>query len=338
MEFGKKIIVEPLKLSDELVGSFYDTNNPEFQRDAFLLARICEIFKNRKAIHPITSNDKFICYIERKAFDAFVRFANETYELRGHEATGLIVGYYFCDKDDPETTFIVGTNFLKATGPTTRVTCEFSYEDGVRHSKFCDNHKVLSLIWIHSHPGFGAFYSGTDDSTLRSLYYAPHQVGVVVDNLQHQILGYKMYGADRKQENIYIFDLDQSDDNHLHFVYTDHVRNLPKKQESIGVGISSEQDAVPSKEEIAIDYGVQQEKETPIAPQDDAPQKGFSDKDKGKSGFFSLFALIISLMVLFTSVAMSMSINKKSREIDCRLGKIEQYIEKSAQESKGFQW
>lgn len=226
MEFGKKKTISPLELSEELPKQLYPTEKPEERkRDYLVLNQLCEVFKNRAETHRETSNTSFTCYIERMAFDAFVRYANDTYKERGHEATGLIVGYYLRDKDNPESTFIVGTNFLKATGPTTRVTCEFSYEDSIRHSNYCDEHKVLPLIWIHSHPGFGAFYSGTDDSTLNTYYYAPYQVGVVVDNLQSQILGYKMYGENKRQENVYIFDLDKSNSSHLHLVYENHVRN-----------------------------------------------------------------------------------------------------------------
>lgn len=225
MEFGKKKIITPLELSEELPKQLYPTEKPEEKgRDNLVLNQLCEVFKNRAGTHSETSNASFTCYIERMAFDAFVRYANDVYKGRGHEATGVIVGYYLHDKDNPESTFIVGTNFLKATGPTTRVTCEFSYEDSIRHSNYCDEHKVLPLIWIHSHPGFGAFYSGTDDSTLKTYYYAPHQVGVVVDNLQSQILGYKMYGNNKRQENVFIFDLYKSNPSYLHFVYEEHIR------------------------------------------------------------------------------------------------------------------
>lgn len=230
MEFGKKKTISPLELSEELPKQLYPTEKPEdIGRDYFVLNQLCEVFKNRAEVHSETSNASFTCYIERMAFDAFVRYANDTYTKRGHEATGLIVGYYLHDKNNPESTFIVGTNFLKATGPTTRVTCEFSYEDSIRHSNYCDEHKVLPLIWIHSHPGFGAFYSGTDDSTLKTYYYAPYQVGVVVDNLQSQILGYKMYGENKRQENVYIFDLDKSKSDNLHFVYEKYTKNVLKR-------------------------------------------------------------------------------------------------------------
>lgn len=230
MEFGNKKTIEPLEISYELVDQMYPADiSGQFGRDYMVLKQLCEVFSDRTKSHNEASNVRFTCYIERMAFDAFVRFANDTYKEKGHEATGLIVGYYLYDKSNPESCFIVGTNFLKATGPTTRVTCEFSYEDSIRHSNYCDEHKVLPLIWIHSHPGFGAFYSGTDDSTLKTYYYAPYQVGVVVDNLQNQILGYKMYGENKRQENVYIFDLDKSKSDSLHFVYEKNTKNVFKK-------------------------------------------------------------------------------------------------------------
>ena len=227
MEFGKKKTINPLELSEDLPKQLYPTEKPK-ERDYLVLNQLGEVLKNRAETHSETSNASFTCYIERMAFDAFVRYANDIYKERGHEATGVIVGYYLHDKNNPQSTFIVGTNFLKATGPTTRVTCEFSYEDSIRHSNYCDEHKVLPLIWIHSHPGFGAFYSGTDDSTLKTYYYAPYQVGVVVDNLQKQILGYKMYGDNKQKENVYIFDLDKSNSNKLSLVYAKYILNKVK--------------------------------------------------------------------------------------------------------------
>jgi proteasome lid subunit RPN8/RPN11 len=231
MNFGVKKTIEANEVSNELAGKIYPNTKSQKDKinsDFVTLEKLCNVFANRMALHKEAADKGFTCYIEKKAFDAFVQFANETYQSRNHEATGLIVGYYLHDKDNPDKKFIVGTNFLPATGSTTSVTCEFSYQDSIDHSNYCNTHKLLPLIWIHSHPGFGAFYSGTDDFTLKSYFYANHQAGVVVDNLKHEILGYKMYGDKKQEEDVFIFDLDKSNTNHLELVYSE--QNKRKKK------------------------------------------------------------------------------------------------------------
>jgi proteasome lid subunit RPN8/RPN11 len=244
MEFGVKKTIGANEVSNKLACKIYqDKSLPsgEINNDFIILEKLCDVFANRAALHTETAGKKFACYIEKKAFDAFVQFANETYQSRKHEATGLIVGYYLHDKDNPDSKFIVGTNFLPATGTTSTATCEFSYQDSIKHSDYCNAHKMLPLIWIHSHPGFGAFYSGTDDFTLKSYFYANHQTGVVVDNLEDESLGYKMYEDKRQEEDVFVFDLDKSNSNYL------SVTQLNKKKKTY----PSIDDDSKKKEEIA---------------------------------------------------------------------------------------
>jgi proteasome lid subunit RPN8/RPN11 len=253
MEFGVKKTIEPNEISNELVGKIYQSKNlqiGEKNNDFFTLEKLCDIFANRATLHTETTNKNFTCYIEKKAFDAFVRFANETYQNRHHEATGLIVGYYLHDKDNPNSKFIVGTNFLPAMGNTTGVTCEFSYQDSIEQSNYCNAHKLLPLVWIHSHPGFGAFYSGTDDFTLKSYFYANHQIGVVFDNIKGEGLGYKMYGDKRQEEDIFVFNLDKSNSNHL---FVNQLNKKKKKDEPKPPVIDTEKndDSKKKEEEIA---------------------------------------------------------------------------------------
>ena len=228
MQFEKSNKIMPFEVSYKLAEQIY-SNNPNYQKETRLLNQICGVFFNRTEIHKETAKNSFTCYIEKQAFDAFVSFANRIYEKKQHEATGVIVGYYLHDANNPDATFIVGTHFLEASGSTSSVTCKISYEDANAHSAFYEAHKLLPLIWIHSHPGFGVFYSSTDSKTLRQCYFAPHQVGVVVDNLQKQVLGFKMYGNEQRQENIYIFDLDKSTSDKLCLVYTKSVINKTAK-------------------------------------------------------------------------------------------------------------
>ena len=67
-------------------------------------------------------------------------------------------------------------------------------------------HKLTQLVWVHSHPGFGAFFSGTDDNTLRTLYRAPQYMGVVVDICKNEMVGYKMVDGLRRTHSFQIVD------------------------------------------------------------------------------------------------------------------------------------
>lgn len=251
MQFGKPRTIMPFNVSDNLAERLYG-DSPKLKDDYVLLDQLCNVFKNRIHIHPQTKGRNFTCYIEKKAFDAFVNFANRTYLTKNHEATGLIVGYYLHDANYPEQSFIIGTHFLEAHGQTSSVTCEISYEDASAHNLFYEEHKLLPVVWIHSHPGFGVFYSSTDRETLKKCYFAPHQTGVVVDNLQNQILGFKMYGNRQEQENIYIFDLEKSNESHLHFVYNNWVRNSTYQKSSSKSSLTFFEDKEPHEtDEIA---------------------------------------------------------------------------------------
>ena len=202
MNFGKKSCIESFPIDNDLANKLYgeDSTDPHHR----LLSDICNILKgNTSELNP-----GFNCLVEQKAIDAFVSYANEVYESTHNEATGLIVGYYLHFPEEPDKKIIVGTNFLQATGSASSVTCEFSYEDSIRHSKYCDDHLMLPVIWIHSHPGFGVFYSSTDSSTLRNYFACNHQVGIVVDNLQGKYMGFKIYDGNQCVENIYSFNID----------------------------------------------------------------------------------------------------------------------------------
>ena len=223
MNIGEIKTIEANTISNDLAEKIYKNKylpNKNINLDFVLLEKLCNVFSDRETLHSKTVGKKFTCYIEKKAYDSFVRFANDVYycpETKEHEATGIIAGYYFKDKKNPESEFIVGTNFLPATGLTSKFACEISYEDDISFSKYCDEHKKTQAIFIHSHPYFEAFFScgnRSDCSTLKTKYSAKHQIGVV-DNLMNTVLGFKIYGNDMCEEDVYLFDLDKSSSTHL---------------------------------------------------------------------------------------------------------------------------
>ncbi|MHA2357017.1 MAG: hypothetical protein ACXADC_17745, partial [Candidatus Thorarchaeota archaeon] len=48
-----------------------------------------------------------------------------------------------------------------------------------------------SGAWIHTHPGFGTFFSGTDfDSFKYLIQFSPEYLAIVVDPIKDEVLGY----------------------------------------------------------------------------------------------------------------------------------------------------
>ncbi len=168
--------------------------------------RIKRIFRDRKLLHEHTV-PPFAIYIDESTWNKFLQKANEEYALRNNEASGIILGNYL--KDDFGE-YIVGTHFEAGNGSgTSSVFCEISVHDQVRIIQSAKEKKLLQVIWIHSHPSFGAFYSTVDYRTLKSMYYAPHQAGIVVDNVKGESLGFKVrYNKAFEFKDIYLVKLD----------------------------------------------------------------------------------------------------------------------------------
>jgi len=156
--------------------------------------KIKQFFTNRRNLHG-DSIPEFACYIEKKAWDAFIAHADNKYHKEKHEATGVIIGSFVKDEFGQ---FVIGTHFEMGTGSTTGVWCEISTEDNARINSVCEKKGLNQIIWIHSHPKLGVFYSGTDNNTLKTMYYDRHHVGIVVDNIQNDSLAFKVVNSDVK--------------------------------------------------------------------------------------------------------------------------------------------
>ncbi len=171
MIIGKRSVVEPCSLAE--------INNEGIK----------DLFSDRSLLHA-NSIPEFSIYIDEPAWNKFVQRANNEYTIHNNEASGIILGHYCSDRFGR---FIVGTHFEAGYGQgTSSVFCEISIQDQLRILQKAKDQNLLQLIWIHSHPTFGAFYSTVDYRTLKSMYYAPHQAGIVVDNVNQEYLGFKV--------------------------------------------------------------------------------------------------------------------------------------------------
>ena len=207
MEFGNTTTISSLPLTRDLPDLLYpasDGAGTSHDADRHTVELIVDLLLPVIDTFPKGYN----LIVVQEAMNAFSAFADEIYARSHKEAAGLFAGYYLHNPDDPEVKVAVATTFLEARGDATTVTCEVSYQDSCRAVQYCDEHGLLILVWTHSHPGFGVFYSDTDTSTLMSQFSAEQLAGIVVDNLQDRYLAYKVIGGRQEKIPIWGFSLE----------------------------------------------------------------------------------------------------------------------------------
>lgn len=207
MNFGKTTKIESLPLTPDLPGILYPRTDPDgpVDVDRDVLMDIVRL------LGPVigTLPKGFSLFVVKEAMDAFCSYADGVYKTSHKEATGLFMGYYVHAPEDPDIRVGIATTFLEAHGDASTVTCEISFEDCIRAMNYGQKHHQQILVWPHSHPGFGVFYSGTDSTTLQTSFNADQHAGIVVDNLQDRYLAYKIIDGRQEQIPIWGFSLQE---------------------------------------------------------------------------------------------------------------------------------
>jgi proteasome lid subunit RPN8/RPN11 len=180
-------------------------------------------FKDRAKLHDDSIPDFFV-YIQDYAWNAFVSHGNNVYKALSHEAQGIFVGHYFKDRYGE---FIVATAYEEGDGNSQSAYVEMSEECLAKISEKCQADETLMLIWVHTHPGFGVFYSSTDYSCLQTNFYKPYQIGIVVDILQHKTKGFKVKSTEVLEFSDYALFNDEK--NLLFSPYESHKIEIVKK-------------------------------------------------------------------------------------------------------------
>ena len=147
-------------------------------------------FKDRQKFHN-DSIPSFFVYIQDYAWNAFLNHGNNVYKEVKHEAQGIFVGQYF---EDHFGEFVIATVYEEGYGNSQSTYVEMSEECLANISEKCQTENTLMLIWVHTHPNFGVFYSGTDYNCLKTNFYKPHQIGIVVDIIRKQHMGFRVTG------------------------------------------------------------------------------------------------------------------------------------------------
>lgn len=180
-------------------------------------------FKKREKFHDGKIPDFFV-YIQDYAWNAFVSHGNRVYQEVKHEAQGIFVGLYFKDQFGE---FVVATAYEEGNGNSQSAFVEMSEECLANISEKCQANGTLMLIWIHTHPNFGVFYSGTDNNCLKTNFYKPYQIGIVVDILRKQHKGFKTKGNGIVEYNDYALFNDEK--NSLFSPYDNRKIEIVKK-------------------------------------------------------------------------------------------------------------
>lgn len=169
-------IVQTKKITPSFIR---ETNEAEFS-----------VFQDRRQLHQ-GEIPGFFVYINEYAWEAFLSHTKGIYKRTRHEGQGIFLGKYF--KDDFGE-FAVATTYYEGEGESTHTYVGMSEQCLVAISDKCLAENLFMLIWIHTHPNFGTFYSGTDVNCLKTNFHMPFQTGIVVDIINEDIKSFKVKG------------------------------------------------------------------------------------------------------------------------------------------------
>lgn len=144
-------------------------------------------FVNRKSFNGEISG--FQVFVNEYAWNAFINHGIQVFKETGHEAQGIFIGKY-CKDDLGE--FAVATEYKEGYGESSRAYVGMTEECLIKISNECRKKNLLMLIWVHTHPDLGVFYSGTDRNCIRNNFFMPYHSGIVVDIIRKETKGYKV--------------------------------------------------------------------------------------------------------------------------------------------------
>lgn len=189
-----------------------------------------QILNSRSNLH---SGDipSFFVYINNRAWNAFLNHGNQVYRETGNESQGIFIGQYY--KDDLGE-FVIAKSYCEGFGDANRAYVEMSEESLSSIANKCKEEGALMLIWIHTHPNMGVFYSSVDHNCLRANFYMPFQIGLVVDIIRKQVAGFKCHGQENKRfQDFALIDVIE---NVLSRPYKSNTINIYKKEDLLPEG------------------------------------------------------------------------------------------------------
>ena len=184
-----------------------------------------QILHSRKELHS-DHIPSFFVYINNLAWNAFLGHGNNVYKETGNESQGIFIGEYFKDEIGE---FVIVKSYCEGFGDANRAYVEMSEESLSSIANKCKEEDALMLIWIHTHPNMGVFYSSVDNNCLRANFYMPFQIGLVVDIIRKQVAGFKCSAGEIKRFQDYA--LLNVIDSSLEKPYHTNTITIQKKEE-----------------------------------------------------------------------------------------------------------
>jgi len=184
-------------------------------------SELVTFLKERTKLHKNLKQPSFCAYINEYAWDAFLSHSKNVYDETGHEAQGIFTGKYY---KDAKGYFVYADKYFEGTGESSKAYVGMSEQCLSNISNECDKDSSLMLIWIHTHPNFGVFYSGTDVKCLKNNFFKPHQIGIVADIIREQTKGYKVNNGDVDEFDAFYI-INEGDSS----LYIPYSKNLKKK-------------------------------------------------------------------------------------------------------------
>ena len=205
MKFGKTKRIMSLPLTADLPDKLYPPTEGKAPED-FHKDVLRDIIR---FLSPIidTFPEGYTLIVLKEAMDAFRQYGDTVYDKYRTEATGLMLGYYLHAPGNPAIKVGIATTFIEAQGVASSVRCEVSHEDCCLANLYAEQHHMLFIVWPHTHPGFGVFYSDTDSTTLWTVFNAEQHAGIVIDNINERYLAYKIIGGRQEKIPIWSFSL-----------------------------------------------------------------------------------------------------------------------------------
>lgn len=130
--------------------------------------------------------------LARGAYDAAMAHVSASAVERG----GLLVGEPFAHESDARIAAVairLAVPSSEATGDAISLRMEASVWQAARAAMHEGEHVVG---WFHSHPGIGAFFSGTDRRTQAAFFAQPFSLGWVIDPLRGEHAWFVGSGAE----------------------------------------------------------------------------------------------------------------------------------------------
>lgn len=129
-------------------------------------------------------------YIDHRAYSVMIAHARSGIgEKSKVEVGGILLGTPYQDRNGEITDVYIREALPDKLGISRQSTFNFTYESWAALVKQQETEfpNLRIVGWYHTHPGFGIFYSETDNKSQKTYFPHPWRVGIVIDPIKKEI-------------------------------------------------------------------------------------------------------------------------------------------------------